>query len=134
MAKIIVADDEPFMQAILGDVLREHKGHNVTICDNGRDLVEKVREAEGRYDLGFFDRDMPQMSGTEATRIIRQLGYNFPIWLISARDTYQIKEEGDKAGITGYLQKPFNIENLLRVVDDVLEPSHEDGQAYSEKQ
>jgi CheY-like chemotaxis protein len=143
MAKIIVADDDENIRSLLGSIL-EGKGLEVILCSHGKELMEKVKETNGNVSLVLTDNDMPYMNGVEAARIMRrELGYMFPIWLMSGRtvrDQYgrifpeeELKLKGDKAGITGYLPKPFGLNDLSDIMK-TLQPAHEDSKTDSEQQ
>ena len=142
MPKIIVADDDENIRNLAGVIL-EKNGLEIILCTNGKELVEKAKEINGEVSMVLSDNDMPYMNGVDAAGILRHdLGYTFPFWLMTGRATRydngivhideELKLKGDQAGITGYLPKPFGMNELLDIVK-TLDPSHEDGKADSEE-
>jgi len=144
MTKVIVADDDDHIRTLLGTILGDRKGLEVILCSDGKELVEKVKEINGEVSMVLTDNNMPYMDGVDAAGILRHnLGYNFPIWLMTGRYTRdenevihiekEVKLKGDRAGITGYLAKPFSLTEISAIIDS-LQPSQEDSNANPQKQ
>lgn len=97
----------------------------MTLSRSGYEVVEAEDAAEGLqrageeiFDLMLIDIKMPGMSGIEMLRSLRQLAqYKFtPIILVTTEFLPEKKREGKAAGATGWIVKPFGVEQLLAVV------------------
>ena len=115
---ILVAEDDRLNRFALEQLLRR-EGHQVKCVSTGRDAVQAL--AETRYDLVLMDIQMPEMDGIEATRRIRQCeaGPDAVDTPILAATAYALQGDREKflaAGMNGYISKPVDREELLRVV------------------
>jgi len=119
MAKILTAEDEPDIQALLGLTLR-HSGHIVISALDG---AEALRLAQAEVpDLIMLDVQMPKMNGIEVCKQLKADPklQNIPVVFLSVRgDRGEIKE-GMLAGAAEYLVKPFSPVELIRRVNEVL--------------
>lgn len=122
-ATILLADDEPFLLAVMQDHL-ESLGYLVRTSNNGN---EALREAATHPpDLLIIDVQMPQMGGLEAIRRIRQgpppLSL-LPILCLSGMGTPGDREACINAGAHAYLTKPFSAKDISRIVENLLRKS-----------
>lgn len=118
--RILVVDDIPDNSFLL-KVLLEEEGYQVEVADSGQAALAKI--AEEPPDLVLLDVMMPDMSGFEVTRQIRQnsrLPF-IPILLITAYDQPKAAE-GFEVGADGFLRKPIESEELLDRVHSILPP------------
>ena len=122
--RILVVEDERVNQIALCRIL-EHKGHTVDRAGNGEEALVKV--ARNEYDLIFMDIQMPVMNGVEATRRIRTtegLGdkRHIPIIALTAHAMSGDREAFLAAGMSGYLAKPVDLDELDAVLAEALGP------------
>ncbi len=115
--KILLAEDGLVNQRVAIGFL-EKWGHKVTVAANGRDAVDAVNREP--FDLVLMDVQMPEMNGYEATAAIRasEAGTDRHL-LIVAMTAGAMKGDREKcieAGMDDYISKPFNPEDLQRVV------------------
>jgi PAS domain S-box-containing protein len=118
--KILVAEDHKVNQYLIKSIL---KNWNVVpdIAENGLIALEMVEKT--KYDLILMDKQMPELGGIEATRIIRnQLNLKMPIIAITAAAQKDSKDKALEAGMNDYVTKPFNPDELLRVVLKYVDP------------
>ena len=115
--RILVVDDEADIRRIIR-ILLESRGYRVLEAPNGKAAVEAVRK-EPDMDLILLDIMMPELSGIEASREIRQLS-SAPILFLTARTQEQDKLEAYQSGGDDYLAKPFSHGELLMKVDSLL--------------
>jgi len=112
--KILLAEDSLANQTLAVGVL-ENWGHTVTVVDNGRKAVEVSSNDE--FDLILMDIQMPDMDGLEATRAIRERESDstlrIPIIAMTANAMKGDREDCLKAGMNGYVSKPFRKAELL---------------------
>src|SRR5512132_4118843 len=110
---ILLADDEEKILKRLGRALRD-EGHEVVEASTARDAQRQL--GERAFDLLVIDNLMPGMSGLE---LIRELSSSVPesdrpqIVMMTAHGSTQIVREAFKLGIEDFLEKPFEVEELL---------------------
>ena len=112
-AKVLVVDDNKTNLNVACGLLQLCQIFADT-ANSGKQAIELIREKE--YDMVFMDYRMPAMSGDEATRIIRDLGYNVPIIALTASAILGAKEMMLAAGMNDYLWKPIVKAELTRVL------------------
>jgi two-component system, sensor histidine kinase and response regulator len=115
--RILLAEDGIVNQRVAIGFL-EKWGHQVVVAENGRDAVAEVgRES---FDLILMDVQMPEMNGYEATAAIRQselgMGRHCFIVAMTAEAMKGDREKCLAAGMDDYISKPFEPEELQRVI------------------
>src|SRR5262245_61196563 len=123
---LLVEDNE--INALLARRMLEKAGCQTTLCANGREAVEAMRchlaGADQGYDLVLMDVHMPVLDGLEATRSIRSLfaasldatQASPPIVALTANAFDEDRRRCLEAGMDDYLAKPFDREDLYRVL------------------
>ena len=117
---ILVVDDAAFMRMMIRDILAE-EGYTIHEAVNGRDALEKFDEV--RPDLVTMDITMPEMSGLEALREIRNQSPNARVLMVSAMGQQQMIVEALEAGAMDFLVKPFQPTKVLETVKKCLQSS-----------
>ncbi len=116
--KILVVDDEAAIRQLLVEVLSD-EGYSVYVAANGQDAMVMV--GQDRPDLILMDVMMPEMDGPATVRHLRASpGFDsVPVILMSAAHhlARDIKDD------VTFVNKPFNLEDLLDVVARLLHPS-----------
>ena len=109
--RIVLADDHPLMNAGLKMTVGAWEEFEIVgVASNGREAVELCRER--RPDLALLDMQMPELSGAEAIRLIRQ---EFPEIRVVAFTTFDDSEtvsQAMDAGCNGFLLKVMEPEKL----------------------
>lgn len=108
--KVLVVDDEPAMRDALELALRLD-GFEVTLADDGRDAIRRLPEL--RPDVVLLDVLMPELSGIDVCRRMRESGDRTPVLMLTARDGVDDRVAGLEAGADDYLSKPFALPELL---------------------
>ena len=117
MSKILIVDDEPvLLETLAYNVQRD--GHQVITAGTGLSALEVARKE--RPDLILLDLMLPEMSGLEVCRILRQKGVTAPIIMLTARDQEVDKVVGLELGADDYLTKPFSMRELLARIGALL--------------
>src|SRR5437899_7323649 len=118
-AKILVVDDTPKNVKLLADLLTV-KGYGVVTAASGREALAQV-EAE-RPDLVLLDVVMPEMSGYEVCRKIRENPATeiLPVIMVTALDPAEERIKGLDAGADDFLTKPINQAELIARVRSLL--------------
>ena len=116
VANILLVDDSVINLAVISSMLTA-VGHRVDLAGCGVDAIRAV--SDKNYDLILMDVSMPDMSGLEATKIIRQSTgiNNMPIIAITAHALVGYKEQCLAAGMNGYLTKPISQKDLLSIIN-----------------
>lgn len=120
---VLVIDDTKNIRLLLTKCL-EFEGYSVTTAANGTEALALI--AEKRFDLIFLDVRMPEISGTEVLRRIRELGIHTPVIMITAFGTVKNAVECTQLGAVAYLQKPFTENKVKQVLGEVLHFKAED--------
>lgn len=122
MALILLADDDDLVAEVVREALSA-RGHVVGVVENGADAVRVVEVK--RPELVILDCSMPEMNGIEALIKIRRstTSYDTPILMLTARRSEMDVEIAIRAGANEYLKKPFDADQLVAVVEDMLEKS-----------
>jgi len=118
--RILIVEDAPYMREMMVEMLNHAKDRYdvVGFAINGKEAIEKYRDL--KPDLVTMDLVMEEMDGIQAIREIKQEDPNALILVITAMDTPENRNMAVEAGADGYLWKPFTINNLLDVLDEML--------------
>jgi adenylate cyclase len=118
-AKILVVDDTPKNVKLLADLLTV-KGYAVVTASSGREALAKVENE--KPDLVLLDVVMPEMSGYEVCRKIRENPATqiLPVVMVTALDPSEERIKGLDAGADDFLTKPINQAELLARVRSLL--------------
>ncbi|MBF0104643.1 MAG: response regulator [Deltaproteobacteria bacterium] len=125
--RILLAEDNLINQKITLNML-EHFGFKADVVSDGREVVEALTQS--RYDLVLIDCQMPGMDGFEATRIIRCSDLenkNIPIIALTAHALKGARETCLEAGMSDYLSKPVDPNDLSDVLQKWLLSSESSG-------
>jgi len=121
-ARILVVDDFDVVRREVSLLLRRIGFANVDTAEDGLEAFVKLRSA--KYDLVLSDLTMNEMGGLDLLRSIRAdhglqalrfimvTGHNDPLNIVAAK----------KAGVSGYIVKPFNADTLRQRIESVLGP------------
>lgn len=115
MTKIAIIDDERDILHVLEFNLTS-AGYEVVTAENGRDGLRVVQQS--KPDLVILDLMLPDISGTEVCRILRESpeGRTLPILMVSAKGEEIDRVVGFELGADDYVTKPFSVRELsLRI-------------------
>jgi two-component system, OmpR family, response regulator len=104
VARILVVEDDPEMGALVAEGLRAD-GYDVTVVGNGVEALIAV--AHETFAAAAIDVMLPEMTGFELCRHLRQQGSTLPVLLLTARDAVEDRVQGLDSGADDYLTKPF---------------------------
>lgn len=111
--RLLIADDDPQMRPLLAEYFRR-LGFQVEERSDGSAALEAA--VAGGFDCFVFDVSMPEMTGFELLRRIRERGSDTPALFLTAHDDLEHKVIGYEVGADDYLAKPFSARELeLRV-------------------
>ncbi len=117
--KILAVDDSASIRQMVTFTLQQ-AGYEVLSAEDGQKGLSVAQSSQA--DLVITDLNMPNMDGIELIRQLRTLGnYKFtPILMLTTETDPTKKMQGKEAGATGWIVKPFNPEQLLKVIAKVL--------------
>ncbi len=110
---ILLAEDN-LMNQKLEQAFFKNLGYEIDIALNGLEVVKMVDQKD--YDIIFMDVMMPEMDGWEATREVRNKGFNMPVVPITADFSEDAKERAITEDMNDFIAKPVRIEELKRVL------------------
>ena len=117
LASILVVDDEPIMQEILGDFLRE-EGYSIDIAGSGEEGVELAQKSS--YDCAIVDLMMPGIDGIETMQKLREIDTSLPVIMVTAFASVESAVEAMKRGAFEYITKPFKNDEVLVVLQKAI--------------
>ncbi len=116
--RILIAEDDQVQRDIIADILIK-EGHQVTAAASARAALDAL---EGdAFDLLLTDLRMPEMDGLELLREARRRRPELDVVLMTAHATVKTAITALREGAADYLEKPFDKDELLIIVDRVLE-------------
>lgn len=122
--RILYIEDDKDMITLMTLILSKRK-YKVIAAEDGVIGLKYLEKSVP--DLLLLDLMMPRMNGQEVIKVIRQTRElnHMPIVLISARqdEALQLTESYPK-GVAAYISKPFHVDDVLAVIDDVLINKH----------
>src|SRR6059036_3637848 len=120
-AKILVVEDDPDIRKILELFLGE-KGFRVKVTDGAPAALEMLDQAP--IDVILSDVRMPEMSGLELLRHLKERDPDIQLVLMSAYSSVKDAVEAIQLGAADYVEKPIDFRRLERVLQTVLEKRH----------
>ena len=117
---VLVVEDNKTNQMLMGMIL-EDNALTYDMADDGAEGVLKWKQKE--YDIVLMDENMPNVSGIEATRIIREqedADSHIPIVAVTANALLEDRERFLDAGMDDYISKPYAEKDVLRVLRKYL--------------
>lgn len=119
MAQILVVDDEPDTLGLI-ELTLQTAGHSVKSTASGAEAMRLI--SQGGHDLVLLDIMMPDMSGFDVLRALRNEKASIPpIIILTAKNLPEDRETGLSLGATAFLIKPATRGGLLDAVQDALE-------------
>jgi two-component system alkaline phosphatase synthesis response regulator PhoP len=124
--KILLIEDELALRETLKLNL-ELESYLVETCDSGANAISLTQKFNP--DLILLDIMLPVYNGIEIYKQLKGLKINTPVIFLTAKNTVQDKIEGLKLGADDYITKPFDLEELLLRITNVLKRNKPTNQA-----
>lgn len=115
---VLIADDIPYVRKTLKQILQNRGYRVVGEAENGDDAVRLYFET--RPDLVIMDLVMPRMNGIDATRVILKRDPEAKIVILSAMTQENLVTEAIQAGAKDYVIKPFQTDEVMRVLQESI--------------
>jgi two-component system response regulator AtoC len=116
-SRILVVDDEPLVRWSLRERLTA-EGHDVVEAETAAEAVDKARDD---IDLIFLDFKLPDGDGLSVLRKVKERTPDLPVILMTAFSTIESAVEAMKLGAFHYVNKPFNLDEVLLLAEKALE-------------
>lgn len=117
MLNILVVDDNESIRKLISTYLKK-EGYNVLHASDGVEALALLETIH--IDLMIADIMMPNMDGYTLTEDLRAADYNFPILMITAKDTLEDKKKGFHVGTDDYMVKPIDMDEMLLRVNALI--------------
>jgi two-component system, OmpR family, alkaline phosphatase synthesis response regulator PhoP len=133
MARILIADDDADIRQLVIYALAD-EGHEVSIAKNGQEAIDHM--AESPPDLMLLDIMMPELDGYDVLRTLdeRDIRGTTKILVLTAKGSERDWKLGYDLGADRYMTKPFDPDELLQTVSEILTASNEELEAKREEE
>ncbi|MCV9386384.1 response regulator [Reichenbachiella ulvae] len=118
---ILIVDDSESIRELVSVTLKG-EGYEVYKGVNGLDGLEQLKKIEDRVSLIITDLFMPEMDGVGLVKEVRKMDqYKYtPILMLTTESHIEKKLVAKKEGVTGWIEKPFDQNRLLKIVQKVI--------------
>lgn len=117
---ILVVEDEAHLAIGIKYALEKSEGYRVTTTNDGRTALQAIKDDTQDVDLIILDLMLPGTSGYDICETLRSLGHDLPVLILSARTLTEDRTRGFDVGADQYLTKPFDLDELLSRVRNLL--------------
>ncbi|HMO71401.1 MAG TPA: sigma-54 dependent transcriptional regulator [Paracoccaceae bacterium] len=119
---ILIVDDEKDIRDLIGDILRD-EGYTIRLAGNSDDCMAEINaEPPSLMVLDIWLKDS-RMDGIDILKTVKRDNPDIPIIIISGHGNIEIAVAAIKQGAYDFIEKPFNIDQLLVVVSRAMETS-----------
>lgn len=118
LMKILICEDNKIASRTISVVL-EREGYQTTTAEDGNLAIGMLNN--NNYDLVIVDIHLPYHSGLELVKYLRSdLQKKTPVLVVSAFSDAQVMKQAGELGVNGYIIKPFNPDELVRMISSVI--------------
>lgn len=117
-ARVLVIDDEEAARYGIRKAL-EREGHQVELASDGQEALQRIQESPPQVIIS--DINMPNMDGITLLKEVSRLNTPPPVILITAHGSEALAVQGLRAGAYDYIAKPFDLDDLRKVVRNAFE-------------
>lgn len=117
MFRVLVVEDSKNLRLLMSARLKQ-AGYQAFEAEDGNKALELLDNQQ--IDLIICDIMMPGLDGYELTEMLRQSDYNMPILMVTAKESFEDKERGFRAGTDDYMVKPINMNEMILRVEALL--------------
>ena len=111
---VLVVDDDEDVLRLLSEVLT-NEGHLALTASSAEQALELL--PRWTFEVAFVDHHLPGMEGVLFGQFLRRNNRDMQIALVTGDDTRRLERQSRQLGIT-FIRKPFEIKDILRVIDD----------------
>ena len=122
MSDILIVDDERDIRELIGDILKD-EGFSVRLAGNSDDAMAEInKEPPALLILDIWLKDS-QMDGIDILKAVKRDNPDVPVVIISGHGNIEIAVAAIKQGAYDFIEKPFNIDQLMVVITRAMETS-----------
>gem|GEM_PF-915957 len=122
-ATVLVVDDEAYIRTLTSRMLK-NAGYTAVLADNGLEALQIFRDKKDSIDCVLLDLTMPELDGKETLAAIRKIDKNIPVIISSGYSEADIRASFGDNTISGVLQKPYQYEDLLKIIQINIKRNH----------
>jgi len=116
--KILICEDNRIASRTISVVL-EREGYQTMTAEDGNLAIGMLNN--NNFDLVIVDIHLPYHSGLELVKYLRSdLQKKTPVIIVSAFSDTQVQKQAGELGVNGYIIKPFNPDELVRMISSVI--------------
>jgi two-component system OmpR family response regulator len=115
---LVVEDEEHLAMGIKYNLVAE--GYRVTVCGDGRNAIKLLTDPAADIDLVVLDLMLPGMSGYAVCESLRAIDRAMPVLILSARTLAEDRTRGFDVGANQYMSKPFDLDEFISRVRNLL--------------
>ncbi len=116
---LLIEDEEPLMRVTRK--MLERLGYQILAARSGKEAIQTTTDYDGDIDLAILDVGLPDKWGTDVCDLIREARPNLRVIVTSGYGMDGPAQELFKAGVEGFIQKPYSLATLSEKVKEVLE-------------
>lgn len=117
MFRILVVEDNKNLRTLMSARLKQ-AGYQAFQAEDGEKALDFLDSEQ--IDLIISDIMMPGLDGYQLTEMLRQANYDVPILMVTAKESFEDKEKGFRAGTDDYMVKPINMNEMILRVEALL--------------
>lgn len=117
---VLVVDDEAMVRELARDILKRY-GYTMLMAGGGEEAVAVYQQHLGKVAAVVLDILMPDIDGVETFRRIREIDPAARVIISSGYDQERAAEKLLQEGAAAFVQKPYRIAELVRVVGTVID-------------
>jgi two-component system nitrogen regulation response regulator NtrX len=129
-SRILVIDDDESIRTVLAAILEE-KGYTVDTAECGNEGIEKTKTSF--YNLALVDIRLPDMEGTQVLAKMKDTTPETRKIIITGYPSVQNAVEALNKGAHAYIMKPFDMDNVIKTVEEQLKKQEEEKKYGKEK-
>jgi two-component system cell cycle sensor histidine kinase/response regulator CckA len=116
---VFLIDDDD-MIADVSELILKNSGYDVVIAKSGKEAIEVYKENHSRIDMVILDMILPDMGGGDTYDRLKEINPGVKVLMASGYDIdYQGRDVMER-GCDGFIQKPFNMNDLLEKIRGIL--------------
>lgn len=120
MINLLIVEDDKNLRKLM-DVFLKKNGYEVYLAKDGEEAIEIFEE--NHINLMICDIMLPNMSGFEVVKSLRNHNYDLPILMVTAKESIDDKRRGFSLGVDDYMVKPVDLDEMLLRINALLRRS-----------